>query len=248
MTSSIPIIFHSLEAITDVFKKEEFSNLDAVKKLLAVYDETFLRYTKISNHEPKKHPFIVFEGLDATGKTTISRKIAEKHNAKLLRTPPASISGLRGFFDNDQLRVPYYSFGNYIAELEVLEALQQGPVVLDRYWHSTAVFWLSQSVEDGSVNSLPPKSDKIYTWPSDLLKPDMVIVLTTTEENRRKRIARRKVITNQEALLKSSVDFRKNIIKAYDNMSDPKVEFVDSNDSIEEVVCLVNERIKRLFD
>lgn len=93
-----------------------------------------------------------------------------------------------------------------------MEALREGPVVLDRYWHSTAVFWLSQSVADGSSTELPPKSDKVYTWPSDLLKPDMVIVLTTTEGNRRKRIARRKVITDQEALLKSSVDFRKKCV------------------------------------
>lgn len=56
-----------------------------------------------------------------------------KYDATLLKTPPQSVSDLRSFFDNQPLlRIPFYSLGNYIAELEIRDFLQRGPVVLDR--------------------------------------------------------------------------------------------------------------------
>ncbi|GJQ67383.1 hypothetical protein Trydic_g8267 [Trypoxylus dichotomus] len=247
MTANIPQIFHSLESIINVFRRDEFNNLEPVKAVLSIYDKTLLECAKNQGGDGKKYPFIVFEGLDATGKTTISRRISKKHSATLLRTPSASLAHLRDFFNDSSLRVPFYSLGNYIAELEVLQALQQGPVILDRYWHSTAVYWLSQSIQDGLTESLPPKSDKIYDWPSDLLKPDMVIVLFTSEEIRHQRISRRGMLTQQEELLKSSADFRRNVIKAYENITEPKVEFVDSSGTINSVVGAVDGKIKHLF-
>merc|ERR1711962_575300 len=69
------------------------------------------------------HPFIVVEDLDGTGKSTLSKNLAKYLNGIQMGTPPPSISGIRGHFDNfPQLyRRSFYALGNYIAAQQVVE-------------------------------------------------------------------------------------------------------------------------------
>lgn len=78
-----------------------------------------------------------------------------------------------------------------------------------RYWHSTAAYAIAQAVQDyPNKYKMPPSGDEIYSWPDDLFKPDVVILLEVSEEVRLERHSRRKTYTTQEELLKSSNDFR----------------------------------------
>ena len=90
--------------------------------------------------------FIVIEGLDATGKSTLVDELAKSLDATLLRCPPrleASelIDGdIRSYFDARPAlqRRAYYRAANLIAGEQAEIALRKGHVVMDRYRTRTA--------------------------------------------------------------------------------------------------------------
>ena len=92
--------------------------------------------------------FIVIEGLDATGKSTLVAKLAKSLNATLLQCPPRLeapefIDGdLRSCFDKclPPQRRAYYRAANLIASEQAEVALRTGHVVMDRYWTSIVAF------------------------------------------------------------------------------------------------------------
>ena len=132
--------------------------------------------------------FIVIEGLDATGKSTLAPKLAHRLGATLLQCPPKLEAqdlspDLRGHFDNrpPNQRRAYYRAANLIASELAEVALEIGHVVMDRYWTSTVAF-----------ATLDDDSDLDREWhgryPPELREPDAVILLTVNENNRRKRM------------------------------------------------------------
>ncbi|KFU90796.1 hypothetical protein M959_14801, partial [Chaetura pelagica] len=132
---------------------------------------------KCPEHQRKgSFPVVVFEGLDATGKTTVTQSVKDILNATLLRSPPACISQWRTIFDDEPATVKraFYAAGNYILASEIAKASTQAPVIIDRYWHSTAAYTIATEI-NGNVQDLPPAHDEVYQWPEDLLKPDLVL-------------------------------------------------------------------------
>lgn len=85
--------------------------------------------------------FIVIEGLDATGKSTLVAKLAKHLDATLLASPPKleapdlSTEDLRLYFDErpPAQRRAYYRAANLIASEQAEMALQTSHVVMDRY-------------------------------------------------------------------------------------------------------------------
>ncbi|KFQ37378.1 hypothetical protein N332_09927, partial [Mesitornis unicolor] len=132
---------------------------------------------KCPEHQKKGgFPVVAFEGLDATGKTTVTQSVKDTLNAILLRSPPACISQWRTIFDDEPapIRRAFYAAGNYILASEIAKASTQAPVIIDRYWHSTAAYTIATEIK-GKVQDLPPVHDEVYQWPEDLLKPDLVL-------------------------------------------------------------------------
>lgn len=83
--------------------------------------------------------FIVIEGLDATGKSTLAPKLGNRLGATLLQCPPKLESldlspNLRAHFDNrpPNQRRAYYRAANLIASEMAEAALKVGHVVMDR--------------------------------------------------------------------------------------------------------------------
>ncbi|KAJ8971402.1 hypothetical protein NQ317_005518 [Molorchus minor] len=206
-----PLIYHSLESILNLLEKSENKNVDGVNELLDIYNNANGQKMKHeASGELKKYPLIILEGLDGSGKSTVGKRVAKKLNAVQWRTPPDSINHLRHLFEtNSILRTAYYSMGNYIAALEVQLILKDKPVVMDRFWHSTAAYAIAQAVEDyPDKYEMPPANDKIYCWPEDLFRPDIVLLLDVSEQVRLQRLSRRKSYTAQENLLKDCSKFR----------------------------------------
>ncbi|XP_063095651.1 UMP-CMP kinase 2, mitochondrial-like [Cavia porcellus] len=155
-------------------------------------------------------PVIVIEGLDATGKTTVTRSISEALGAVLLQSPPSCIGHWRKIFDDEPniIRRAFYSLGNYIVASEIAEASTRSPVIVDRYWHSTATYAIATEVS-GGLQHLPPAHDPVYQWPQDLLRPDLVVLLTVSPEERVKRLQGRGLEkTREEAELEANSIFR----------------------------------------
>ncbi|KFP16728.1 hypothetical protein Z169_02332, partial [Egretta garzetta] len=132
---------------------------------------------KCPEHQKKgAFPVVVFEGLDATGKTTVTQSVKNSLNGVLLRSPPPCISQWRAIFDDEPapIKRAFYAAGNYILASEIAKASTQAPVIIDRYWHSTAAYTIATEIS-GKVQDLPPVDDEVYQWPEDLLKPDLVL-------------------------------------------------------------------------
>jgi len=66
-----------------------------------------------------------------------------------------------------------------------------------RFWHSTSAYGIAEECPE-----IPASGHAVYRWPSDLLKPSLVIMLVVSEEQRRKRISGRQLqLTNEETQL-----------------------------------------------
>nr|CAD7573067.1 unnamed protein product [Timema californicum] len=142
-------------------------------------------------------------------KTTLSKKLSSKLNAKKMSTPPSCLLTLREKFDTHPiaLRRAYYALGNYIAAAEIEYLCHHTPVVVDRFWHSTAAYTIASEVGESMV--LPPEGDPIYNWPIDLLRPDMVVFLSVGEYNRVARhTGRNTTNTPEERTLQDNSTFR----------------------------------------
>ncbi|XP_053315589.1 UMP-CMP kinase 2, mitochondrial isoform X2 [Spea bombifrons] len=166
-------------------------------------------------HTKGGFPVIVIEGLDATGKSTLTESLKDSMNATLLKSPPDCISQWRKIFDHEPslLRRAYYAVGNYIGAAEIAEASQRSPVIVDRYWHSTAAYAIATEI-GGGVYNLPARHDAIYQWPEDLLKPDLVILLTVSDVERILRLRKRGLAETLEEkeLAVNSMFRQKNIV------------------------------------
>lgn len=95
--------------------------------------------------------FVVIEGLDGTGKSTLCRMLAHRLGAVSMATPLPELAGIRaladGTFDIDPLaRKCWYAAHVAAASARVRQYLEQRKnVVMDRYWLST----LAYSAADG---------------------------------------------------------------------------------------------------
>ncbi|NWX81477.1 CMPK2 kinase, partial [Nothoprocta pentlandii] len=199
--------------------------------------------------QPRKghFPVIVVEGLDATGKTTLTESVKDALNAVLLRSPPPCISQWRTIFDNAPalIRRAFYAAGNYILASEIAKASTQSPVIVDRYWHSTAAYAIATEI-NGKVEDLPPTHHEVYQWPEDLLKPDLVLLLTLSPEERTRRLRGRGLEkTKEEAELESNNLFRQKVEESYRRMVNPACQEVDASPSKEEVLKTVLQLIKK---
>ena len=165
------------------------------------------------NSQP--YPIILVEGLDGVGKSTLVNALATKLNAELICSPPkipdpvVSNSDLRIRMDQTGpcTRREYYRCGNFHASLLIEEARKNRPVVLDRYWPSTASFAM--------LDDLNPGWERIGTWPNGLVEPDIIILLTVNEENRIKRMKNRGLaITEEEVRLNEGKKSRDHVLRA----------------------------------
>ncbi|NWR10734.1 CMPK2 kinase, partial [Paradoxornis webbianus] len=203
---------------------------------------------KCPEDQKKGHyPVIVFEGLDATGKTTVTQAVKDTLNGVLLRSPPACISQWRTVFDDEPtpIKRAFYAAGNYILASEIAKASTQAPVIIDRYWHSTAAYTIATETS-GKVQDLPPAQDEVYQWPEDLLKPDLVLLLTVDPEERVRRLQHRGLEkTKEEAELEANSLFRQRVEESYRRMVNPACKEVDASPSKEEVLKTVLQLIKK---
>lgn len=99
------------------------------------------------SRSPTQQPrFIVFEGLDGSGKSTCARAVAERLGAVFLTTPSPTLRELRGKIIDDlgdcqEAHELFYLATVFAASNEVTRHLAEGrSVVLDRYFLSTVAY------------------------------------------------------------------------------------------------------------
>nr|XP_002124573.1 UMP-CMP kinase 2, mitochondrial-like [Ciona intestinalis] len=235
-------VYHDQARVQSVL--DTFKSMNEVQELKEIYDG------KMLNIKPLKrdHPIIVIEGLDATGKSTLTENLAKRLNGCARKSPQDCVLHLRKTFDShfQLLRRAYYAIGNYAFAAQVLHDAQSGPVVCDRFWHSTAAYAIATDVKVGDETHLPPARHWVYSWPPDLLKPDIVILLTISDELRRCRLEGRNTEkTDEEIRMEKSRLFRQRIAEVYKRMDNPALVELDASGSAEE---LCNKAVELLSD
>ncbi|XP_043118879.1 UMP-CMP kinase 2, mitochondrial [Puntigrus tetrazona] len=191
-------------------------------------------------------PVIVIEGLDATGKTTLTESLRESLNAALLKSPPQCLAPFRQRFDSEPplIRRAFYALGNYITAAHIGKESLRAPVIVDRYWHSTAAYAIATAV-GGRVENLPKPGSELYRWPEDLLQPNLVLLLTVSPEERLRRLRDRgQDKTAEEAELEINQLFRLKVEEAYKRIQNPACIIVDASPSPREVLQQVQHLIR----
>ncbi|XP_039523813.1 UMP-CMP kinase 2, mitochondrial [Pimephales promelas] len=191
-------------------------------------------------------PVIVIEGLDATGKTTLTEALRESLNATLLKSPPQCLDSFRQRFDSEPplIRRAFYALGNYITAAHIGKESLRAPVIVDRFWHSTAAYAIATAVS-GRVENLPRLDSELYQWPEDLLQPNLVLLLTVNPEERLRRLRDRgQDKTVEEAELELNQLFRLKVEEAYKRIQNPACIIVDASPSPQEVLQQVLHLIR----
>lgn len=118
--------------------------------------------------------FVVVEGIDCSGKSSVAASVAQLIGGIVYETPPKSF---RGSFRPPELATDlrrhyeYYRDSNVVASEEISETLSKGVnVVCARYWFSTLAYH---------------RAGKLEVRESDfekLLKPDLIVLLWVSPE------------------------------------------------------------------
>lgn len=137
--------------------------------------------------------FIVIEGLDGTGKSTLAVKLSERLGAICLKTPPDEFNKVRKTIDKtyDQCGIAaqlfYSSTVAYISyKVKNYLDLKQS-VVVDRYWLSTCIY---AECRNNSID--------LSIIETKIIKPDLTVWLDLDEKERKQRIKQRGLVTQAD--------------------------------------------------
>ena len=134
----------------------------------------------------QKPAFIVFEGLDGSGKSTCARLLADTIDAEYLTTPSPDLRAYRedviaSFAGCQEANQLFYLATVFATSANARDLIGEGrPVVLDRYFLSTQAY----AVFRGTVLDL----DQVA---KDLLPADITVFLDVSLPIRHERLSRR---------------------------------------------------------
>lgn len=144
--------------------------------------------------------FVVFEGADGVGKSTLVEEVALRMDAVVLSTPGRDFAAVREHMDvalagcSEAMQV-WYAATVLAASCRVSEALAAGrSVVMDRYWLSTVCY---AQLRGGA---LPLKDVEAALRPADV-----TVYLRAPLAVRRERVGRRSVLQPHDRMTLSEV-------------------------------------------
>jgi UMP-CMP kinase 2 len=180
------------------------------------------------------YPLILIEGLDGVGKSTQVQELSRILSAKVISTPqfiedpvvPDKDLRIRMDSSPSAIRREYYRLSNFYASETARQLIVHSPVILDRYWCSTAAF--------SAIDDNPPRWEVIGEWPAGLLIPDIVFLLVVDEDNRNNRLSNRgEKLTEEEIRIEQDYENRQKVIEFYRCFN--PIEIDTSNKTIQEV-------------
>jgi len=174
--------------------------------------------------------FIVIEGLDGVGKTTIGKSLSRRLHAKLVKTPPESMHLFHKFFQKrspSNLSFLFYFFSVMIVSLKIRLNIKKNSFICVRYLNSTLAYHYSFNYDL-----------QIRKFSFLIKKPDLQIFLILNENERKKRLKFRNKQSNIDLLTTISGVRKKILYKYYKNIHG--VTIIDTtNKSVQEIVNII---------
>ncbi|EKT4456797.1 dTMP kinase [Pseudomonas sp. TYF_15] len=176
-----------------------------------------------------KHLFVTIEGIDGAGKSTVVRMLANRLGAVCIKTPDERFSTERQRVERQGSTEEKYAFYLHSLEAQQVEInalLERGPVICDRYIHSTIAYQWPEAK--------PLPVDIPECFPS-LARPDHSILLTVSREVSRERIARREHQTGVVSVTDHNLTLLDKARRRFHAMQD--LVQVDTSNRTPEQVC-----------
>jgi len=149
--------------------------------------------------------FLVIEGADGCGKTTLCAVLAERLGATTYTTPPRKYLLMKEQVDksaSDEEHYRFYRDGIYDASNEITEMLRNGgKVISDRYWLTTYTYHQVMGVEVSKEDF------------ASVIQPDLTVLLSLTYDVQVKRILHRGISVGDRRVL----DKQREIAQAFYN-------------------------------
>ncbi|MGR4990316.1 dTMP kinase [Vibrio rotiferianus] len=133
--------------------------------------------------------FIVYEGLDACGKTTLSTLYAEERNSVVHSAVVNEALSLRKVIDSNQSKesaLLFFMLNNFLKSKEIEEALVSGDVILDRYIFSTLAYQTIM-LGEGKVKKIFDALEIV----NNILLPELIVFVKADAETINSRIETR---------------------------------------------------------
>ncbi|MCK5061923.1 hypothetical protein KAR28_05255 [Candidatus Parcubacteria bacterium] len=179
--------------------------------------------------------FITIEGIDGSGKSTISKLFARQADSALYKTPPKNIISKRDEIDAKATPIDHYRFyldGIYTASKEIWQFLASGKnVVCDRYWLTTYVYHIVMGV---SVN--------INDFLS-ITQPDLTVLLLVSNNIQAKRFLERGMSIGDRRMINRQLELAREYKRALTNFKIPQLTINTDYDCPAEVVEKIQAHI-----
>ncbi len=184
--------------------------------------------------------FIVLEGIDGSGKSSVIRSIKEENSDyHYTQEPTDSEPGKLAKEAADRKHSPYLDLFLYLADRvqhteQIEEILKKGkPVICDRYWGSTSAY-------QAATKEIDLKFTESIQMPF-ILEPDLTILFDVSPEISLKRISSRESKSKYEHL-----DFLKRVRHNYLQLAKKyDWEIIDAGKDPKEVLSEVREMVFR---
>ena len=185
--------------------------------------------------------FIVLEGLDGVGKSTLANKLAEQLGAQFMSTPGDRFKAIRSpvmeAFGEDQLAKALFYAATVSSEgRKARSIVDQGrSVVMDRYWASTLAYAKALGV-----------SANIDALESDLIPAEITVLITLDENTRLKRLHQRGMTA--EDLETINAEFKQAVMRELELRSDITVDVstLDPAVAATKIASAINEYFGRM--
>lgn len=186
-----------------------------------------------------KYKFIVLEGVDGSGKSTLCNWISTTYGYKQFKSIGNTFSKVKTNFAPDVVSVEErFSFlcGDAINNAFIVkEHLNNNqPIIFDRYFYSTLVY--CESLQSGVTNDFKFLFDS-------LPKPDLTLFIDTKYEKMLERLSQRESTTFIEEYFSNEEKFNI-LLKNYKNVIDSKLEIIDNNDTLNNSFLQIDNILK----
>lgn len=173
------------------------------------------------------HPFVVIEGIDGVGKSTIARALAEHIHGKYIETPWPPFDRIRDEVDDlKDLDVRFYFYVSAVIGVTpiIRECTKHQPVVCSRYIYSTLAYHRAMGVcvDYLDLSKLP------------LVEPTCAFLLVATEGIRSERLVRRGAVSIWDRKIGEDEKYRLRVQEGFQSFGLLKVD--TSGKTVAEVV------------